>query len=277
MAFIGLRRGDITIHGINEDQFGLRWHRLLFPLHDMPAVHIGPLTTNVGTPAADGHVEQTLPAPIDETSSAMADSAGPGLAQGSTDDTTVPAPEADAEGTGGLLLVHDNVWHPPYLAPEPLVDGTGNPSIPSDSAPPGGFIPKSEALVWSGPALVPVSDLAHETGGGDGAPQSTADSGGASDTAGTPDTGAAPDTVGTPDTAGAPDTADAPDAVTRGDLDPILESMDGGHAILFDTGGGDLGAAFLPPDSDDPGDLGHGLDLGFSFTPPPLPPPPDVI
>jgi hypothetical protein len=42
------------------------------------------------------------------------------------------------------------------------------------------------------------------------------------------------------------------------------------------AGGADLSNAFLPPGSD-LAHPGHGLDPGFAFTPPPMPPPPDII
>lgn len=262
MAFHGLRRGDIAINGINGgEQFGLRWHRLLFPTEGMPAVHLGPLSPVHFGPVAEstdanaapqvyGHAEPTLSIPIDETSIPSDDSAAGAPSAGGA-----PAPAVADEAR-----VPDEAnpfWHPPYFAPSPLTESHDVPALPSeppsgDTQPPAGFIPKSEAIVWSGPAVMAFPGEPHDTGG----------------------SAAAPDATGAPDTA----TTDLPGAISRADLDPILTAMGSGpdHGAPSGTGGADLGTAFLPPGSGD-SDLAHGLDSGFGFTPPPLPPPPDII
>jgi hypothetical protein len=212
MTFLGLRRGDLMIHGINGgDEFGLRWHRLLFPVEGMPVVHLGPLSPahigptaeandpNAGPPVY-GHAEPTLSIPIDANSVDSGDPASGGTGA-STDG--VPATLADDETgqTGDLTPV----WHAPYFS-NPLSELHLVPPPPAgDAAPPAGFIPKPDAITWSGPAIMAFPPDAH------------------------------------------------------------------------DTGGVDLGAAFLPPGSDDLAALGHGLDPVFAFAPPPLPPPPDII
>lgn len=261
MALLGLRRGDITLHGINNgEQFGLRWHRLFFPFDGMPAVHVGPATALPATPGEDAHTgltaPPTLPMPVDADSSGPGDQDLGGPGPNSTDG--VPAPQIEDATIPLVDRALDTVWHPPYTALMPLTDAPTDPVPAPDSAPPAGHIPKADAVIWSGPAIMAFPADPHETSGDAAAP------GGAGDTA---------------DVADTPDVADAPDALTRADLDPVLTAMGSGadHAATSDTSGGDLSAAFLPPDSGDLADLPHGLDLGFSFTPPPLPPPPDMI
>jgi hypothetical protein len=262
MTFHSLRRSDITVHWI-EDRFDFdpRWNRHLIPLDGIAAMHPGPPLANAA-PTPEGHGEPTVSAPLD------ADSA---IATPPTDDAagpTVSAPEPAAPATETApAAMPDAFWHPPYFAPEPQTESSPDPAtIPADTAPPGGFIPKSEALIWSGPAVMVFPPDSHDATGDAAAP----DSGSTTNSAGTPDLTASPDQGGAPDTAG------TPDAVTRADLDPVLAAMgsEPDHPNLFDDDGGNLGAAFLPPDHVD---LSHGLDLGMSFTPPPLPPPPDLI
>jgi len=257
MAFHGLRRGDITIHGINGgDEFGLRWHRLLFPADVIPTFYIGPMSPILlgpvtvsadshGIPQVYGHAEPTLSIPIDETSIPSDDPASGGQSGAAGG---VPAADGapdlgDESSTGDLT----STWHPLYF-PSPQTDLHAVPAPPpDDGAPPAGFIPKSDAIIWSGPAIMAFPPDSHDAGGD--AP--------------------APDTA----------TADIPDAVTRADLDPVLTAMGSGadHAAPSDSGGADLSAAFLPAGSDDPAALSHGLDPGLGITPPPMPPPPDII
>jgi len=66
-------------------------------------------------------------------------------------------------------------------------------------------------------------------------------------------------------------------SLSRDDLDPILTALGAAHDGQSDTGARDLSSAFLPQHGDDLPGLGHGLDIGFAFTAPPLPPPVDVI
>jgi hypothetical protein len=228
MAFLGQRRGDITIHGINEgEQFGLRWHRLLFPLEGMPAVHVGPpaaaqlgpATGGNPTTAPDGHSVHTLTMPVDADAPGDQDSGGLGPAADPADGT--PGPQS--EDAGSLLGDQDSFWHPPYLAPMPLGDAPADPEpVLGESDSSAGHLPKSDAIIWSGPAMAFPADP-HETSG-DGA-----------------------------------------------------ASGGGGDTASSDAGAGNLSTAFLPPGSDELADLPHGLDLGFAFTPLPLPPPPDMI
>jgi hypothetical protein len=154
----------------------------------------------------------------------------------------------------------DPVSHPPYFAPEPLHDLASDPAtLPVDAAPPGGFIPKSEALIWSGPAIMAFPADSHDA---------TSDI--------TP-----PDLASAPDAPGTSELPTPPDVVTRADLDPVLASMGSGPGHTPPAGdvGGDVAGAFLASDGGDlPALPPHGLDPGFAFTPqPPLPPPPDVI
>jgi hypothetical protein len=227
MGLLGLRRGDITIHGVNGEQFGFLWHRLLFSFDWMPAAHFGPLQLGPGTThnpasAPDGHSEPTLPAPIDADTPVPGDqdSGVPGSAANPTEGTPAPRIEDFASPLDNQAPFR----HPPYFAPTPIseapVDGV---TLPGDSAPPAGPIPKSEALIWSGLAIMAFPADPHETSG-DG-------------------------------------------AASDGD----------GDTASSDAGAGNLSTAFLPPGTDELADLPHGLDLGFAFTPPPLPPPPDMI
>jgi hypothetical protein len=213
MAFTRLPR-DINFHGFgSEDGFGLRWHRLLFPIVGMPAVHLGPIVFGNPAPTVEGHTEPTAPVPIDESTLLPPDHDSSGLGATLIPTDGAPAPlGADAAGPAdGPALF----WHPPYFAVAPLVESPAAPApAPDDTAPPAGFIPKSDALIWSGPAVM----------------------------------------------------AFPPDA----------QDTSGGAAATYHGATGDLGAAFLPPDSGDIADLQHGLDLSFMFTPPPLPPP-DMI
>jgi len=246
MALHGRFRGDITIQGPGgDDQFGLRWNRILFP-GGMPAVHFGPATAGNEAAAADGHAEPTLTLPID-ANSAPADDFG-GTALGATPQADA-APPADAPGPALF-------WHPPYFAAEPLDASAGQSPAPGDPAAAAGLIPKSEALIWSGPAIMIFPGDAHESG-----------------------SAASPDLAGTPGATGTADVPDTPAAITRADLDPVLAAMGSGadHGAASDPGGADISAAFLPPGSSDLAHPPHGLDPGFAFTPQPMPPPPPDI
>jgi hypothetical protein len=183
MAFHWPQRDDITIHGIGSDGgFGLRWHRLLFPMVGMPTVHFGPIAFGTPAQAVQGHAEPTMPTPIDESTPPPPgqDLSVLGATPNATDGAPTPAPQgaeatSPAEQPGAF-------WHPPYFLDAPLVE---SPAAPGDST--------------------------------------------------------------------------------------------GDHGASAAPGDGDLSAAFLPADSGHIADLPHGLDLGFLFTPPPLPPPPDGI
>ena len=268
MAVSGLRRGDISIHGIgSEEGFAVRWHRLLFQAASMPGFHLGPLTLAPLNAAPDGHSEPQLPGVLNETTTIPADDPA-GAVQEPRLGAPAPDPAPQLADLVGLLGdgQPDPLWHPPYVLSGPLdqePDPTATPADdPSDS-----LIPKADAVLWHGPALMIFP----------GEPQDTADAAAAPDTsAGTN----APDTAGSgvPDTADAapPDTAGTPDAVTRADFDPVLTAMGSGaaHPAPSDSGGADLTSAFLPPDADDPL---HGIDSGMLLTPPPIPPPPETI
>ena len=236
MAFPGLRRGDITIHGIgSEEGFAVRWHRLLFPTANMFGFHDGVLTLAPVTVAPDGHAEPQLLGALDETTSI------PDEAAGAQDPVLVsPAPTSDFADAPYLILDAgpDPVWHPPYSLSVPISEESVLPTATPDHDPTDALLPKSDAVLWHGPALMIFP----------GEPQETAEG------------GAPPDTAGTPD------------AVTRADLDPLLTAMGSDHAAP--SGGADLSAAFLPPDADD---LPHGIDSGMLLTPPPLPPPPPEV
>lgn len=222
----GWYRADIMAHGFAEgDQLGLRWDRILRAVE--------------GTPL-------TLTAPID------ADSAPANDAGGAVPNLTTPADAADPAGGAAPGLFS----HPPYFADEPLYDSGSY--APGDPAPPAGFILKSEALIWSGPAIMAFPGDAHDIAGGAANPDSNP--------------------AGTADPSAIADVAETPGALTRADFDPVLAAMGSSadHAAPAGPGGADLSNAFLPPD----GDLAHqahGLDPGFAFTPPPMPPPPDII
>jgi hypothetical protein len=282
MAFLGHRRGDISSPVINgEDQVSLQWHRLLFSSVAMPvvkhvpdaasilapavAVHLGPATVPDAAPAPTNHAEPILSAPIDSDSRVPGDQdpGGLGAAPISTGGAPVPHDGEAASLPADLATPAP----PPPVVPAPLTESSSPPaSVPDDAAPPAGHLPKSEAIIWSGPAIMAFPGEPHETGGGAAAPDNNGDT-------------ASADMAGTPDVRDAPDLADIPDVLTRADLDPVLAAMGSGadHAAASD-GGGDLSAAFLPPDSGDLALPGHGLDPGFAFTPqPPLPPPPDFI
>ena len=257
MWLFGLRRADITIHGISGGQFSPLWHRLILPFEGVPATHfrpfhLAPAAFGNPAPTGDGHSVLTLPAPIDAATPIPGDQDSGGSGSAGNGTYGIPAPQlGDAASP---LDDQAPGRHPPFFAPAPISEARfDGASTPGDSAPPAGHIPKSEALIWSGPAIVVFPAEAHETSGD----------------AAAPDGG---------DTASS-DVADTPDVLTRADLDPVLAAMGSGadHPASSDAGAGDLSAAFLPPGSDDLADLPHGLDLGFAFTPPPLPPPPDMI
>jgi hypothetical protein len=229
MAFLGLRRRDLTIQGMgNEEHFGLRWHRLLlpvenqllFPAEGSPTVHFGPAMPAYEPPVADIHTGLTalltLPMPLDADSPAFGEQdLGGAVPAGILFD----APATLIADTASPADGASPDWHPPYVAESPQSESPMD--APADSAPPEGFIPKSDALIWSGPAIMAF-------------PPSETNEDAAAPNAGGPGEGAAP-------------------------------------AI------GDLSGAFLPPDSDAIGGSSHGLDLDFSFTVPPMPPPPEMI
>ena len=266
MALLGLRRGDFTVHGIgNEEGFAVRWHRLLLALENMPGIHLSPAASDHVPAAPEGHFEPMLPAPLD------AETALPG----SDDLAGAAAPQVAADGPAADLIGllgdagFDNVWHPPYFLSFPLDPGPAGATAVPDHPPAEALLPKTEVVMWSGPALMIFPGEPHETSENGAAPDSGASSTAsapASDVAGSP-----PETAAAPD---APDTAGMPDAVTRDDLDPVLAAMGSGHDLLGGGEGAPGGAAFLPPDADD---LSHGLVSGMVFTPPPIPPPPDGI
>ena len=131
MMFTRLPR-DITFHGIgNEDDFGLRWHRLLFPVVGMPSVHLGPITFGNPAPTAEGHTEPTAPAPIDDSSLLPPDQDSSGLGAAPIPTDGAPAPQvadaADPADGPGLF------WHPPYFAAAPLTESPAAPA-PDDAA-----------------------------------------------------------------------------------------------------------------------------------------------
>lgn len=276
MAFLGYRRGNITTPVINsEDQAGLEWHRLLFSSVAMPAtkhapaaaailapaaVNLGPATPAGTSPAPTDHAEPMLTAPLDSETFIAADPepARLGTAPVSTGSVAAPLVEEAASPVA-------NAAAPPLpiLAPSPITEASSPAApVPADAAPPAGHLPKSEAILWSGPAIMAFPPESHDS---DGAAAS-----GVAETAGAP---AAPDVADTPDFTG------VIDAVTRDDLDPVLAAMGSGenHAAPSD-GAGDLSAAFLPAGGSDLAHPGHGLDPGFAFLPqPPPPPPPDFI
>jgi len=179
-----------------------------------------------------------------------------------------PVPQAAYAASPGGDLAPPSP--PPLVVPSPLTESSAAPApAPDDASPPAGHIPKADAIIWSGPAIMAFPPDSHDADGG-AAGSGVADA---------PNVADVPDLSGVPDVADVPDEVNIIEAVTRDDLDPILAAMGSGtdHAAPSD-GGGDLSAAFLPPDSPDLGHLPHGLDPGFAFTPqPPLPPPPDFI
>lgn len=204
MAFVLPQRTDIRIQWVAEENgFGLRWHRLLFPMVGMPSVHLGPIIFGNPQQLAPGHAETTGPARIDGPSQLPPgqDLGGLGAVLHAPDGA--PAPSALGMDAAGQADNSGAFGHPPYFAGSPL--GASPVSAPGDSA--------------------------------------------------------------------------APGAVTPGDLDPLVTATGsaGDHGAAADPGGGDLGAAFLPPAAGDIADLPHGLDLGSLFTPPPMPPPLDMI
>jgi hypothetical protein len=260
MAFPSLRRGDLTIKGISSEEYnGLRWHRLLFPAVGMPAVHYGielgtfaavhlqPATVSGVAQAPLNHSEPMLDAPLDSESPLPA---GLDLGElGAAPNSTQDAPAPQIENGASTIDEVNPFWHPPYFMPGPQTDAPITPAT-LDPAAPAGHIPKADAIIWSGPAIMAFPPAAEETSG-DAAP---------------------------PDVAAAPDAGGTDDAISRDDLDPLLAAMGSGadHGAPPESGG-DLGAAFLPPDSDAIAGVPHGLDPGFSFTVPPMPPPPDII
>jgi len=272
MALLSFRRGNITINGINDaEQFGLRWHRLLLQNAAVPAVHLNavaaphlaPALASDVNPAPTNHSEPILDRPMDADSPLAADQ----VSSAPATDAIGAAPAQDAAAPAGEPAPAS---HAPFSVPAPLTDSTALPAPqPADAAPPGGFIPRAEAIIWSGPAIMAFPTEARDTGGD----TASADEGSAA----APDVAAASDLPGNPDTT-APDLAVAPGAVTRDDLDPVLAAMGSGADHAAPSGATvDISAVFLPPGSSDLGFPGHGLDPGFAFTPQPLPPPPDFI
>jgi len=280
MASFSLRRGDLNVHDVNEDQFGLRWHRLLFPVSGAAPLHLGVVDDPAAAPAPQNHSEPTLTAPLDaESTQAPTPNGDAAAGAGAADDTAAAPIPDEANPFVGL-------WHPPFLLETPLVDSP--PSVPAEAAPPGGFIPKSEAVIWSGPAImaIPADMHAADTGATGPANSASADAGSAGATAGhgtdggTADAGNHGGTAADPGTSDAGGTADTPPdeaniglVLTRDDLDPVLTAMGGGsgHAA------GDLSGAFLPAGDGHPSELPLDL-LGIVTLPPmPPPPPPEVI
>lgn len=132
MAFTRLPH-DINFHGLgSEDGFGLRWHRLLFPIVGMPAVHLGPITFGTPAPTVEGHTEPTAPVPIDDSSPVTLDQDSSGLGATLFPTDGAPAPlGVDAAGPGdGLGLF----WHPPYFASAPLTESSAAPAQGPDDA-----------------------------------------------------------------------------------------------------------------------------------------------
>jgi hypothetical protein len=274
MAITGYKRGDFLIHGLGaEDQFGLRWHRLLLNLRDMPAVHLGPVAEADHSPAPQqNHSEPTMTAPLDAESTQVATPDGSGApASGLGGAAEAPAIADEANPFAGI----DQSWHPPFFE-APIAESTGH--APQDGAPPGGFIPKADALVWSGPAIMAIPadmhDAATAAGAAPPANGGTADAGNAaSGDAGSTAAGHdLPDGGGTADAAAPPDEANIGLVLTRDDLDPLLTAMGGGAA----HSAGDLSGAFQPA-GDDHLPLDFGLGAVVTLPPMPPPPPPEVI
>jgi hypothetical protein len=283
MAFSSLRRGGFSIHAVNsEESFSPRWLRLLDAADGIGAVRLGAAAaaapailpeTQAAIDHGTGpiHVDPPAPALVEldfsglgpnsdglwrfisfaplsspdspdspaEAALAPGDFAPAGVIP--NDGAPIPAAQVDEASILTGPPGPDSVWQPSTLAPDPLPDAPAAPEsapTPDDPDPAAGHLPKSEAVIWSGPAIMAFPTDAHETGGDLAPPEATIDG-----------------------------------ALTRADLDPVLASMASGHSILSGLGDGDLGAAFLPPESSDLADLPLGLDVGGLFTPPPLPPP----
>jgi hypothetical protein len=252
--------GDISSDGVFGDYaFGPDWHRL-FSAEGLPSLGLAGLVAPAPAAlATDGSGEQIFPAHVAaQAVSAGAESSGldPSYIL-ATDELLGVSQTSDILSTVGGPL-GDSYWRPSIVAgTSPVESPAGIAPLPADSAPTG-FLSKAEAVIWSGPAIMVFPGDAQEEGG---------------NVAGTL----------TADTPAADNPADPPAPVTRADLDPVLSAMglgadhhipsDSGSHIPSDSGSADLSGAFLPPDGNDP----PHFDSGMLFTPPPLPPPPDLI
>jgi hypothetical protein len=252
MALVNVPDEDNLVRPVNNPaQLNVNWHGLLAAYGELPAVHIGPAGTGVNsaTAWADGTPKPSAPVMITADTPITADMDSPpaGWFHLAADGTPLPsAPAEDAAASAGLQLA-GAAWQAQnfHIVPitDPPIDGAV--TSPDDGGSASGVLPKADALIWSGPAIMEFPP---------------ADSHGPGDAQ-----------------AGLPSDADLANILSHADLDPMLASMGtGGESdALFDPGHGDLSAAFLPPD--DPDTSLFGFDAGMLYTPPPLPPPPDFI
>lgn len=225
---------DIWGDGILGDAgFVLDWHNLYASAAGTPGAAAASLPL-------DGPVELSLPqhaaAQLISADSLVAD---PGPAASLAADLPPDVSHDFLSTVEGPL--GDSYWRPSYVVGEGAVEtATGAAALPADPAPDSGLLPRAEAVMWSGPALMVFPGDVQEAS----ADVATAD------------------------------VSDAPDPVTRADLDPILSAHGSGAPVPADAGALDLGAAFHSPGE---GDSPHLADSGMLFAPPPLPPPPDLI
>ena len=146
MALYSLRH-DPTFPGMDEHLFGLRWHRLLIQIQAMPALHFGLDANPAAMPASEDQIQPWTTMPLATLSPVMLDPR-----------EVVPVVPADANPFGGLAFRDQ-----PHFMPTPTSEWP--PAAPTDAPPPDGLIPRSDAMIWSGPALVVFPGEPHDAAG----------------------------------------------------------------------------------------------------------------